>query len=171
MPRVPAVTEPFALALSVPESPPDSGQNYATPWEFIRAVEARFGPIVFDLSASAENTKAPKFFSKEEDSLAQDWTALTGNLFLNPPYAGLEPWSRKCKQSRTLGSIRRIFLLTPASVSTEWWAEHVHLEALVLFVRPRLTFVGATDPYPKDLSLAIFGAAPGYEPWAWNEVP
>jgi phage N-6-adenine-methyltransferase len=164
-----AVTETFALSLSVPEHPPDSGQNYATPWEFIRAVEGRFGQMVVDLSASKENAKASIFITKEEDSLARDWTALQGNLWLNPPYADLSVWAQKCRGARTLGSIRRIFLLCPASVSTEWWADYVHLEALVLFVRPRLTFVGATDPYPKDLALSVFGAAPGYEPWRWDE--
>jgi hypothetical protein len=33
----------------------------------------------------------------------------------------------------------------------------------------RLTFVGHTDPYPKDLALLLYGpsVSPGYEMWMW----
>jgi phage N-6-adenine-methyltransferase len=161
--------EAFALTPSEPKMPPESGQDYATPWEFVRAVENRFGPMVMDLAATADNTKAPAFFTKEDDALSRDWTKLKGNLWLNPPYKKLGLWAVKCNESRTLGSLRKIFLLCLASVSTEWFAENVHGNALVLFVRPRIEFVGAAQGIDRDLILCVFGAPPGYEPWNWRE--
>lgn len=62
-----------------------------------------------------------------------------------------------------------IALLTPASVSTDWFDEFVYGNALVLPIRPRLKFVGMDEYYPKDLMLSIFGLKPaGFEPWRWK---
>src|SRR5512133_3562881 len=95
------------------QKPGRSRQDYGTPRELIAAVEARFNRLDMDLAASPSNAKAPMHYSQADDSLAQDWTCLHGNLWLNPPFADLEPWARKCAESA--GEGRRIFLLTPAS--------------------------------------------------------
>lgn len=44
----------------------DSKQDYSTPMDFMRAVEGRFGPPVFDLAAHAENTRCSKYFAPPE---------------------------------------------------------------------------------------------------------
>jgi hypothetical protein len=51
-----------------------SKQDLGTPREFIRAVEKRWGPLAWDLAASAANTKAPRYLGKRVNSLKQDWT-------------------------------------------------------------------------------------------------
>lgn len=147
----------------------ESKQDYATPPEFIAAVKRRFGIRDFDhdLAASLENAKALRFFSEAVDSLAQDWSALRGDLWLNPPFANIAPWARKCAESGC--SIdRRIFFLVPAAVGSNWHAQHVDGHALVLLLNGRISFDGK-GPYPKDCCLAIYGAAPGYEVWRWKE--
>jgi phage N-6-adenine-methyltransferase len=160
----------IAAARKVPrQKPHQSEQDVATPWELIRAVEARFGAIKFDLAATEENAKAPAFWTAEDDSLQQDWTKLTGNLWLNPPYGDIPPWAQKCKESRAPRFERRIFLLTPASVSTEWFNDNVHGHARVLAIRPRIKFVGHDSPYPKDLILSCYGEPPGFDTWRWDE--
>lgn len=145
-----------------------SKQDYGTPWEFIRAVVHRFGLLHWDLAASEENRKADSFFCEADDSLAQDWTRLDGNLWLNPPFANIAPWAEKC----ALAATRRrgfILFLTPASVGANWFADHVHRRALVLGLSPRLTFEGTTDPYPKDLILSVFGyGVSGFDTWRWR---
>lgn len=150
------------------QKPGRSKQDYATPWEFIRAVEARFGPIDFDLAAHEGNTKCITYFTEADDSLKQDWTILRGNLWLNPPFGDIAPWARKCAESAhefALGT--RIFLLVPASIGSRWFAEHVHHRALVLGLSPRLSFDGK-NPFPKDLMMAIYGVAPGFDVWRWD---
>ena len=145
-----------------------SRQDYATPREFTDAVQRRFGLIVHDLCADAANAVVASHYDEAADALAQDWRTLpAGVLWCNPPFRDIEPWAflaRCCA-----GNGRVIALLTPASIGTAWFAEHVHRHALVLGLSPRLTFVGCTAPYPKDLMLSIFsGVAPGFECWRWD---
>jgi len=146
-----------------------SRQDYETPPELIAAVERRFGSIVIDLAATKENTKAEWFISPEEDSLRADWNVIVDDYtlaWLNPPYADIAPWARKCAEYTGDG---KILFLVPASVGSEWFARYVWGHALVLAIRPRVTFVGAKDPYPKDLILAVYGEPPGFETWRWDD--
>lgn len=161
--------------MSMPvQRPGRSRQDFGTPWPFIRAVEARFGRIEWDLAAHHENSKCGEFFygpgSKHGvDSLVVSWAARhpTGTLWLNPEFANIEPWAEKCSNE----AVRRqglIAMLTPASVGSEWFAEHVHRKAFVLGIRPRLSFDG-NAPYPKDLMLAVFGhGLSGFDTWRWT---
>lgn len=152
------------------QKPGKSKQDYGTPWEFIFAVTARFGPIVCDLAASAENAKAATFYDKQRDSLSVSWSTEhpTGNLWLNPEFADIDPWAEKCVAE----SAKRhgfIFLLTPASIGTGWFSRHVNGKAYVLGLDPRLQFEGTTAPYPKDLMMSVFGyGLSGFDTWRWK---
>ena len=149
------------------QKPGSSKQNYKTPREFINAVERRFGKLTFDLAADSRNTVVKgRYFSTKHDSLKQNWShrALGSNLWLNPPYGDIAPWAERCALFR---STKQIFFLVPASVGSNWFAEHVHEKALVLLLSPRLSFDGQ-NPYPKDVLLACYGLAPGYETWRWK---
>lgn len=157
------------------QRPGKSKQDVGTPWEFIRAVEARFGAIDWDLAAHAENTKCGDFFygpgsAHAEDTFSVDWAARhpAGNLWLNSEFADISPYAEKCAYE----SARRhgmIFLLTPASIGTEWFEDHVHRKAMVLGLAPRLKFVGSKDGYPKDLSLSVYSCGlNGFGTWRWK---
>ena len=63
----------------------------------------------------------------------------------------------------------RIFLLTPASIGANWFAEHVYGKAHVLALQGRLTFVGHKQPYPKDCILSVYGVKPGFSVWDWRK--
>lgn len=172
------------------QKPGRSRQDYGTPREFLEAVEARFGTLAWDLAASTANNvcgilrdRYRTFYgpgsSAGQDALEQDWTELSGTLWLNPEFGDLAPWAKKCADTIAMARADRkrahrhdlrVCLLTPASVGAEWFHEHVHGRALVLGLSPRLTFVGETSPYPKDLSLSVFGAdRVGFEPWRWMD--
>ena len=132
------------------------------------AVEKRFGRIRFDLAATYDNAVCEQWFDIEHDSLEQDWTQLIGVLWLNPPFGDIPRWAAKCKASAGPG--RRILMLTPASIGTNWFAEHVHGTALVLGLNPRLKFIGEKDAYPKDLMLSVW-ADPSwnkFDVWRWK---
>ena len=151
------------------QKPGESKQDYGTPRAFIAAVERRFGRLCFDLAASVGNAKAPRFFTEADNALAQPWHELKGNLWLNPPFANIERWAKKCAAEGALGA--RIFFLTPASIGTDWFHLHVQNAALVEGLRPRLTFEGMSDPYPKDLMLSAFGfGAHGSGTWRWDSA-
>lgn len=152
------------------QKPGRSTQEVGTDRAFLAAVERRFGPISYDLAAIASNAVCARFFTPLHDSLSRPWGNLAGNLWLNPPYGDIAPWARKCAGTPLEG--RRIFLLVPASVGSNWFADHVWGLADVYFLRPRLTFVGHNDPYPKDLMLCVYRPAlgpPGGALWKWKE--
>ena len=155
-----------------------SKQDYGTPWEFIHAVEDRFGPIVRDLAAHDRNAKAPLFYSEATDSLAQSWATHhpTGNLWLNPPFGDIAPWAEKCALE---SSMRHgfILMLTPASIGSVWFAKHTHRKAMVFGLSQRMIFegmapnpkTGKIDGYPKDLMLSVYGmGVNGFDVWSWK---
>ncbi len=144
-----------------------SHQAYETPPELIAAVERRFGKLEFDLAASDENAKAGSFFNEVCNALSdrQQWP--TDKLsWCNPPFANIAPWADKCSASAKLGA--RILLLVPASVGSNWFARSVHRQAMVFALSPRIKFVGADDPYPKDIILAAYGFGVGFDCWDWR---
>lgn len=155
-----------ARVLKMPaQKPGKSKQDYATPMELIRAVEKRFGVLVHDLAAHARNARVKSYFSIEEgvDSLKQEWATLfpEGNLWLNPPFADIAPWAAKCLlESRKREGL--IIMLTPASIGSEWFAESCEKKALIVPLRPRISFDGK-NPYPKDCMLSVFGLDPNSE--------
>src|SRR5687768_11527499 len=100
-----------------------SRQDFETPPEFMAAASARFGALTFDLAASAANAKAPCYYDELADSLKQPWPK-RGLNWLNPPFAHIPPWARKCFRESCDGS--RILLLVPASVGSNWYRDNVH---------------------------------------------
>lgn len=155
------------------QKPGSSKQDYGTPWEFIAAVQRRFGALTWDLAAHAENTKVPgSYITTATDSLSVDWHALVGvggkrgPLWLNPEYARIAPWAAKCATEARKGA--EILFLVPASVGANWYWEHVAPYAAVECLSPRLSFDGKA-PYPKDLILAHYGPmiAPAFRRWQW----
>ena len=157
------------------QKPGKSKQDYSTPKDFIDAVEKLFGPLAWDLACGETNNKAPNFYTEEDDSLSQDWTKLEGNLWLNPPFGKIAPWAKKCASSISCG--KRILLLTPASVGSNWFRDYVYDKALTVFaLNPRLSFDGKA-PFPKDCILSIYsekddeygmGNTLGFKIWTWK---
>lgn len=145
------------------QKPGRSKQNYRTPPEFLLAVEKRFGKIAIDLACGYDpdlgysNTVAARFFDERDgDSLKQDWWVEdheTALMWLNPPYADITPWARKCSVEVNRGC--EILFLVPASVGANWFWDYVAPYADVYCLQPRLSFDGK-HPYPKDLILAHY---------------
>jgi hypothetical protein len=154
-----------------------SAQDVQTPRGFLEVVEHRFGDIDFDLAAATGasvvrcNDPNGMSWSPESDSLKQDWTQLRGHLWLNPPFDPIPPWVRKCAETAPQLIDSEIFLLCPLAVGTKWFRTFVAPFAEVHNVG-RITFVGAKDPFPKDLALCIFRREPPDHPgmihhWDW----
>lgn len=169
-----------------------SEQVVSTPWEFIRAVEAKFGHIAVDLAATRENAKARVFISPEIDTFKQDWREwLKGGLgWLNPEFDPMTLWVELCAKQSQNGA--RFVVLSPASISTNWFWDYVRPYATVYSVSPRIPFEGSHNafppkhpragerkcdescvgccPYPKDLMLSHYCTKPNHElqRWRWK---
>lgn len=159
--------------MSMPaQKPGRSVQEVETPDDLLVAVRSLIGipSFTLDLAANGNNAKASWWLgpgSAHPDALAVDWIHV-GWGWLNPPFSKIAPFLQKAAEAASAGS--RIAALVPASVGSEWWAAHVHGHARALALRPRVTFVGHKDPYPKDLALLLYDAAggTGIHPWRWK---
>lgn len=160
------------------QRPGQSEQSVGTPPEFIKSVQRLLDDsFEWDLAADANNTVvkddwydgSKRFYSEQDDSLKQDWHKIAGWGWCNPPFEKLEPWVQKAYEESRKGA--KVAMLVPASVGTLWWNHYVDKKAHVLFVRPRITFVGHNTPYPKDLALLLYTkyVRGGYRCWDWNE--
>lgn len=161
--------------MAMPQQKPGrSKQDVGTPPVLLDAVERRFGRLGLDLAASHDNAICEGYFTEEDDSLSLDWNKLPKqsqsiNMWLNPPFANIEPWAKKCSEYQTNYKRAKIFFLTPASVGSNWFANHVYNKAYVIFLQGRITFVGHNKPYPKDCMLSVFGLGMhGFEVWDWR---
>lgn len=157
--------------------PGSSKQDYGTPAELLSAVTERFGALTWDVAADANNAVVPeRFYSAAGiDALTDDWAARftpRDLLWLNPPFGGLgHTWAPLVARWRKRLPWLRLLMLSPASIGSEWFERYVHRQALVLAINPRITFVGCSDPYPKDCMLSCYGFGVGFDTWRYDGHP
>lgn len=121
---------------------------WETPEYFFRALDSEFH---FDLDACAtkENAKCKRFFSPEEDGLAQEWT---GTVWCNPPYGRqIWKWLKKAYESDAT-----VVCLIHARTDTAWFHEWVLGKAEIRFIRGRLKFGDSKQNAPFPSLLAIY---------------
>lgn len=120
--------------------------EWSTPQDVFDGLDAEFG---FDLDpcATAENAKCERYFTRQEDGLAQTWT---GRVFCNPPYGRtLGAWMRKAWEA-SQSTAELVVLLIPARTDTRWWHEYVEgREARFLPGRLRFGDAQASAPFPS----------------------
>lgn len=152
------------------QKPGKSEQVVETPDDFIQAVLIRLGISGFslDVAASPDNTQAPLFYDEETNGLIQPWYT-SGWAWCNPPYSSISPWVEKAWTEAQKGA--HIVMLVPASTGSNWWRAHVDGKAYITFLNGRVTFVGHSSPYPKDLALLLYAPflSGGSTVWRWRE--
>jgi len=71
---------------------------WATPQDTFDALAAEFGPFDIDVCATPENAKCPRYYTPEDDGLAQP---LEGSCWMNPQYGReIKTWMRKSCASK-----------------------------------------------------------------------
>jgi phage N-6-adenine-methyltransferase len=153
------------------QKPHRSEQSVETPPELIAAVEHRYGKIDFDLAASKENAKAPRYFTKADDSLSQSWQlgSSVKVAWLNCEFGDARRYAQKCRDEAR--ELRRWTLLLVPMGTQDWACEYVWGQAYVLKLKGRVTFVNHAQGFPKDLVLAAYGfGVSGEEVWDWRKV-
>lgn len=140
---------------------------HATPMDFFRRIDRKYGPFDVDVCALPDNAKCLYYFTPEQDGLQQRWE---GVCWCNPPYGktiGL--WIRKAWESSLEGET--VVLLVLASVDTRWWHKYVEpFAAEIVFVRGRLRFGNAIHPAPFPSAIVVFRPAKLYR-CQWCEHP
>jgi phage N-6-adenine-methyltransferase len=127
--------------------------DWPTDPKVFQQLDARYGPFTLDVCASPENAKCERFFTSDDDGLAQDWT---GRVWMNPPYGRtLGEWMAKAwGAAATTAEI--VVCLVPARTDTRWFHDYA-LRGEVVHLRGRLKF-GATlvNPAPFPSLVVIF---------------
>lgn len=111
-----------------------NGREWATPPEVFEPLHAEF-QFTLDACATAGNAKLPRFYTEQQDGLAQDWSG--ERVFMNPPYGReIYAWTRKARDSGAL-----VVGLLPASCDLAWWHDDVVGRAEVRYLRGRVRFL------------------------------
>lgn len=153
-----------------------------TPKEFYDWLDGQMHFTV-DVCANEKNHQHPRYFSPEDNGLAQSWEGET--FFMNPPYGReITDWMKKARDSAIIDNAMGVCLV-PARVDTEWWRltvlqtdrragklRNVHFdqEASVVWYRwyrltvgvyfhdERIAFDGMENGAPFPASVIFFGA-------------
>ena len=131
--------------------------EWPTPQAFFDKINAELGPFDLDPCATPSSAKAPRFFTKDDDGLAQSWT---GKVWMNPPYGrAIGHWMRKAYEEAKKGAT--VACLVPARTDTAWWHDYA-AKGEVRFIRGRLRFgdAKANAPFPSALVVFRPGDAP-----------
>jgi hypothetical protein len=171
---------------------------YRTPLELLRPVDKRW-KIGFDLAADNKNAAplrlgkvmhvhSKPWFTEADNALVQPWPTVKDAdwwNWLNPPYGkedgGLGAWTEKAEIEAKRGA--RTVMLIPSATGASW-LEPCRRSAQIIFLigRPVFEFINPmthknpakrgqpnTDPYGKDMLLAVFGQGTGVSWWNWRK--
>lgn len=130
-----------------------STDMWSTPQEFFDVLDAEFH-FTLDPCATSENHKCAKYFTPQEDGLAQDWS---GNVvFCNPPYGKeISKWVRKCYEESRKPSTK-VVMLIPARTDTSYFHDYIYHKAEIRFIRGRLKFGNSSNGAPFQSMVVVF---------------
>lgn len=134
-------------------------EDWETPQLFFNELNKKY-KFNWDLASSDANAKCVNHFTVGDDSLSQDWSALEGNLWLNPPYGrDLKRWVKKAHES-SLNRSGLLVMLIPSRTDTSYWHDYIFDKAEIKFIRGRLKFENggvASQPAPFPSALIVYG--------------
>lgn len=86
--------------------------DWETPQDFFDALDAEFN-FQLDVCASNANAKCDKYFSKDENGLAQKWITEGGSVWCNPPYGRqISEWVKKASEESKINN-QTVVMLVP----------------------------------------------------------
>ncbi len=150
IPKSEYVTKLNALKAKSTHKLNEIGDQWQSPENLVYGINSIYGPFTIDLFTDGENSKAPYFYTAEDNALTQDWSAklkeIGGVAFGNPPYSrssyhekqaitGVRHIMSHASAMRDLGG-RYVFLLK-AATSEVWWPENADH---ICFIRGRIGF-------------------------------
>ena len=126
--------------------------NWPTPSYVFDRLNDEFH-FTLDVCADDLNHKCDRYFTKEIDGLAQEWT---GTCWMNPPYGRtIGQWVKKAYDAARGGAV--VVCLLPARTDTRWWRDYVMCASELRFISGRVKFGNANTGAPFPSVVAIFG--------------
>jgi len=126
-------------------------EEYETPqWLFDQL--DRIFHFTLDACATKENAKCSCYFSRELDSLEQDWN---GTVWMNPPYGKrIERFMEKALRESQRNNAT-VVCLVPARTDTRWWHEYAR-KGHIVYLSGRLKFGNEKSSAPFPSAIVIF---------------
>jgi hypothetical protein len=118
-------------------------EEWHTPQDYVDAARAVLGAIDVDPASSEQaqqTVRAARYFTKESDGLAQDWT---GRVWLNPPHAPplIADFSDKLVAQVVCGNVIAAITLTHNDTDAAWFQKLALYAKAICFTRGRVCFV------------------------------
>ena len=133
--------------------------EWETPIDFFNKLDWRFGKFTLDPCATSENHKTKKYYTLEDNGLAQDWEGET--VFVNPPYRNLSEWVEKAyNESQKLRT--KVVMLIPARTDTKYWHNYVMRASEIHFIKGRLKFGDSKNSAPFPSAVIVFNSRASY---------
>lgn len=177
------MSNPYAQRLRDLKSKPvhrlkEIGDQWRTPEWLFWAMDFLYGPLVLDLFSDGDNSKCPRYFTAEDNALAQSWVETLdgigvpgGGAFANPPYShgraasgdipvtGMRNITEKAREEHFQGA-KSVWLVKSATAES-WWphsdvSQIIHITGRIGFDLP---FWYEPDIEEKNPSGAGFGAS------------
>lgn len=127
-----------------------ASNEWETPQELFDSIHEEF-QFTVDCAASHKNKKLPKYWTIEDDGLAQNWDK--ERVWCNPPYSNVASWVEKASSSKGL-----VVMLLPARTCTKWFHKYIYRKPKVEihFLQGRLKFSGSKNSAPFPSMVVIF---------------
>ena len=114
--------------------------EWETPNAVFKLAEKRYGSFLFDVAAQKHNSKCLYYSS---DSLHIDWTQ---NNWCNPPFSLIGEFIDKAVQEACLG--KHTTMICKAATETKWFLKAVKHAKEIVFLTPRVHYIGAGKSAP-----------------------
>lgn len=132
-------------------------QDVRTPHDLFFELHSQF---VFDLDPCDSREKPgwleiPSFnLDDGEDGLKMDWYP---NVFINPPWADIQPWIDKAEHELSMGHSRLVVFLVPNRTETKWYHSLLESDYLLTyrFLKKRVHFDGQKGPYVTGIGIFV----------------
>lgn len=125
--------------------------EWPTPQPVFDSLNREFA-FTLDPCATPQNAKCPRYFTRADDGLKQDWSQHI--VFMNPPYGRvIGSWVEKAYRSAQQGAI--VVCLLPARTDTRWWHGFV-MRGEVRLLRGRIRFEGGKAGAPFPSAIVVF---------------
>jgi phage N-6-adenine-methyltransferase len=135
--------------------------EWSTPQWLVNELAKEFGSFELDPAATAENAKAPAYFTVVDDGLSQPWR---GRVWLNPPYGktATPRWLAKARSEVDSGNAQLVVCLVPARVEIAWWRQYEADPAVFTRVIGRIRWHPAgRGEAPFASAIIVFGDLTG----------
>jgi phage N-6-adenine-methyltransferase len=121
----------------------------------VEPIAESIGGFDLDPCSGAEASPfAAECYTEADDGLEQPWN---GDVWVNPPYSGVESWAETAADEVRRGSAERVVFLCKGDSSTQWWQTALREAALVCAIEGRLSFGDGDNSAPFPSHIFVFG--------------